>query len=451
VLPLIGLTWLCDAFARAESPPALLWSQQIRTPGADTVGGLTLDRAGNVYVAGETAGVLGNASLGQNDIYVRKYSPTGAVVWTTQYGTAAYEGANCLTLDATGAGLLVAGQTGGNLAGSNLGPSDAFFSQLDLNGNVLRTVQFGTAAIDDVSAVAAHPAGGAYLAGYTLGTLGASSLGSSDAFVRRFDPAMNVLWTAQFGSTGYDFATAVATDATGSVYVAGSTDGSVDAPGAGAYDGFLRKYSQTGQLLWGKQFGTAASDEAAGVALDGLGGVYVAGQTAGALGGPRKGLTDGYVRKYDAAGNLVWSLQVGTPSHDQLFDVAADATGVYVTGATQGQIGGPNAGSSDFFMSKFDLTGSPLWSVQVGSPAADLSFALALGADRAVIGGAANGPLAGPYAGGGDAAIVAFDLPGDAPGNVPLPSAVWAATATLPLFYVARRRLARGAAKGKPS
>ena len=47
---------------------------------------------------------------------------------------------------------------------------------------------------------------------------------------------------------------------------------------------------------------------------------------------PAPGSTDGFMRKYDSAGNLLWTRQFGsTGGIDGRLRVAADATGIYVT------------------------------------------------------------------------------------------------------------------------
>ncbi len=52
-------------------------------------------------------------------------------------------------------------------------------------------------------------------------------------------------------------------------------------------------------LQWGEQLGTADLDESFGVSADSLGNVYITGYTAGSLGGPNAGSTDAFVAKYD--------------------------------------------------------------------------------------------------------------------------------------------------------
>ena len=63
-------------------------------------------------------------------------------------------------------------------------------------------------------------------------------------------------------------------------------------PNAGGYDGLLVKYSDAGDLLWSRQFGSAGTDYAFEVAADAFGNVYTSGQTNGSLGGPNAGDQD---------------------------------------------------------------------------------------------------------------------------------------------------------------
>jgi len=66
----------------------------------------------------------------------------------------------------------------------------------------------------------------------------------------------------------------------------------------------VRTYDAGGNILWTRQFGTAALELANGVVVDGRDNVYVAGSTDGAL--PLQtsaGGRDAYVQKFDSAGN----------------------------------------------------------------------------------------------------------------------------------------------------
>jgi hypothetical protein len=88
----------------------------------------------------------------------------------------------------------------------------------------------------------------------------------------------------------------VATDATGNVYVTGY-DGSLYGREAGG-DVWVTKYDGGGRKMWAGQLGTAEEEFASGVATDGAGNVYIGGTTDGSLGGANRGKSDAWVAKY---------------------------------------------------------------------------------------------------------------------------------------------------------
>jgi len=237
-----------------------------------------------VYVVGWTGGALGGqTSAGGQDAFIRKYSAGGSEVWTRQFGTPQVESAIAVATD--GLSVYVAGLTWGALAGqTSSGGTDAFLRKYDVSGAEVWTVQFGTAGMDKVLAVAVDSVA-VYAAGETTGTMpGQANSGGTDAFLRAYDHAGGELWAAQFGSSGADSATAVASDGF-AVYVAGSTTGALaGATSAGRTDAFVRKYGPGGTEAWTLQFGSSEIDDASGLVV-GYGAVFVAGGTTGSLQG----------------------------------------------------------------------------------------------------------------------------------------------------------------------
>ena len=106
---------------------------------------------------------------------------------------------------------------------------------------------------------------------------------------------------------------------------------------------FILRYDLTGTLLWSEIFGSPDEDVAHGVAADAAA-LTVTGHTYGSLDGPNKGTFDVFVRRYDRAGKVIWATQFGTSVADLGMDVAADATGFTVVGHTNGSLGGPSQG-----------------------------------------------------------------------------------------------------------
>jgi hypothetical protein len=114
------------------------------------------------------------------------------------------------------------------------------------------------------------------------------------------------------GTPGEDRAGGIATDASGNVCQAIAAEGSLDGqPYAGGkdvrgIDGFVARYSSSGDPVWMTQFGTPESDEAWGLAADPSGGVYLTGYTAGDFSGTLAGDKDFLVARVDGDGVLTW-------------------------------------------------------------------------------------------------------------------------------------------------
>ena len=291
-------------------------------------------------------------------------------LWTRQFGSAATDYGIGISVDASG--VYVAGFTEGTLPGqTSAGGTDAFVRKYDLVGTEVWTRQFGTAAEDFAIGISVDSSG-VYVAGATRGTLpGQTSAGFMDVFVRKYDAAGTEVWTRQFGTANPDQSMEISAGTSG-VYVVGSMGGAAGGtlPGqtsAGGQDAFVRKYDAAGTEVWTRQFGSAGHELATGISAD-ASGIYVSGQTTGTFPGQTSagGSDDAFVRKYDAAGTEVWTLQFGTAGFDDAFGISADASGVYVTGSTEGTLPGQtSAGGFDGYVRKFacrcaitvDLTG----------------------------------------------------------------------------------------------
>jgi len=274
--------------------------------------------------------------------------------------------------------------------------------------------QLGTSGHDTSYGVVVDAASNVFISGYTEGSLGGSNAGGSDAFVSKYDTFGSLLWTRQLGTSGWDVSYGVAVDTTGNIFISGRTSGSLGGSGAGGNDAFVSKYSTTGSLLWTRQQGTSGHDVSYGVAVDTAGNVFISGKTEGSLEGSNAGDEDIFVSKFDTTGSLLWTRQLGTSSEDRSYAVATDVAGnVFVSGETQGSLNGPNKGGYDIFVSKYDPSGNLLWTRQLGSPWREESYAVATDtAGNVFISGYTEGSIGGSNAGSWDAFVSKYNTTG---------------------------------------
>jgi hypothetical protein len=241
------------------------------------------------------------------------------------------------------------------VSAEHAGWSDAWVARYDQAGNAIWIRQLGTSRSDYAYCSAPDGAGGAYVGGSSYGSLGGASAGRLDAWLARYDGAGNLLWIRQLGTSGYDIAQATASDGSRGVYVAGTTNGSLGGPKAGAYDAWLARFDGGGSLIWIRQLGTSGDDDVLAAAPESSGGVHVAGQTSGSLGGPSAGMGDAWLAQFDGAGHRVWMRQLGSTFVERAWGVAVDGgSGIYVAGTTSGSFGAPSAGGNDAWLARYD-------------------------------------------------------------------------------------------------
>ncbi|HEB66823.1 MAG TPA: hypothetical protein ENI93_02645 [Gammaproteobacteria bacterium] len=415
---LTGQVLPADHVIRFSTAP---WTRQAGTPDDDVSLAITTDPAGNLYVAGHTTGTLaGQTRAGGQDIIVIKYDAAGRELWARQFGTPASDQAAAIALGASGR-LQVAGTTGGAFPGqTSSGGTDAIILTLDTDGQLIDTIQFGTAGDDVASALVIDSNGNRIVAGQTTGAFtGFVSAGGTDVFVRAFSPQGTVLWTDQFGSNGQDSGAALVADSNGNVYLAGTAGGSLDGNTALSFnDIFLTAHdTASGTRLWLRQLRTLPPDTtpaltnetARALAIDASGNLYIAGDRLDVLSGTN-GL-DMLLVKCDNTGNPVSADTFGTSNDDRLNAIAIDNQGnLYAAGQSVGNLAGTGAGLDDIIVLKRDANGNRLWARQTGTSAADLANALTLSAngDLVITGQTGDGLDGNTPLGGSDLFLMRF-------------------------------------------
>ena len=264
-----------------------------------------------------------------------------------------------------------------------VGPTRGRVVKFDANGTDQWTRQFGSVTASgfaeaDAALGVAADASGVYVAGIVGGASpGQTSTGESDAYVRKYDAAGNEVWTRQFGTADEDGASGVCVDASG-VYVAGfvgglhfgGVGGGGALPGqtsAGDGDAFVRKYDAAGNEVWTCQFGTASNNDVATSVFAAATGVYVGGFAGEPGQSGSSGWWDASVRKFDVSGAELWDRLFGGLRIDVFLPVAADAGGAYAVGYTESRSAGWGrgiVGIMDSFVRKYDAAGTISWTRQ---------------------------------------------------------------------------------------
>ncbi|HUW34881.1 MAG TPA: SBBP repeat-containing protein [Planctomycetota bacterium] len=268
-----GGHYLPDAFVVKLSPSGgHLWSTYLEGMGAELGFGVAVDASDNVVITGRTdsawvSGGFDTSLNGLEDAFVAKLTPLGGHVWSTYLGGSGNETGWGAAVDAQGS-ILITGETisaGWTLGGFDTsfnGDSDAFVAKLSSSGEHLWSTYVGGDRVDYGQGVAVDVSGNAVVTGNTdsggwaSGGFDTSHDGGTDAFVAKFGPSGQHLWSTYLGGSGNDSGWSVATDPAGAIVIAGDTcsanwvSGGFDATFGGESDAFVAKLTSAGAHLW---------------------------------------------------------------------------------------------------------------------------------------------------------------------------------------------------------
>ncbi|HVO65185.1 MAG TPA: SBBP repeat-containing protein [Syntrophales bacterium] len=189
-----------------------------------------------------------------------------------------------------------------------------------------------------------------------------------------------IAFSTYLGGKGDDRANSIRVDSAGNIYIGGYTQYWDDFPTLNAIQdkrrgdrsGIVAKFSHDGDLQWATHLGGIKSysssssvyNEVYGVAVDGAGGLYVAGDTTSmdfptinATQPTAKSGLESFLAKFDKNGKLVWSTYIGSYGIYGIRSVTADNSGdVYLTGWQRFKC----------TIAKFDKSGKFVWIKEFG-------------------------------------------------------------------------------------
>jgi uncharacterized delta-60 repeat protein len=218
---------------------------------------------------------------------------------------------------------------------------------------------------DSAQAIALDRSGNVYVTGFSDG----GGTGYDYATIK-YNSRGQKEWVARYNGSGNDgdLAQAIAVDDSGNVYVTGFSAGS----GTGL-DYATIKYNAAGQEQWVARYNGPGNDFDEGVAIDvdTSGNVYVTGESWG-----QDTKTDYATIKYNSIGQEQWVARYdGAASIDNAAAIAIDSSGnVYVTG--------DGGGGSDYATIKYNPMGQQQWVARYNGPGNDDDGATAIATDN---------------------------------------------------------------------
>ncbi len=287
----------------------------------NTASAVAVDASGNAYITGgfsgttdfDPSGAIANLTPnGGSDIFLAKYSPSGAYISAINIGGTANDGGFSVAVDVNN-NVYLAGSfretadfdpSGSTLDLTSNGNLDAFLAKYDASGSLLYAFNIGGNGNDNASSVVADANGNAFITGDfrnsgvdfdpSASTNSLSSNGGTDVFLAKYDALGNYIYAINPGGNGTDFGASVAVDEYGNAFIAGGFTGNTDFDpsantanllAASGTDVFLAKYDSLGNYVNAFSFGGAGSGNDIGldVSVDGIGNIYLTGSYQGTV------------------------------------------------------------------------------------------------------------------------------------------------------------------------
>ncbi len=376
------------------------------------------DSNGNVYIIGETfatdfpvLNAFQNTSKGGYDSVIMKFNSTGSLLFSTYFGGLGTDWGRDVTVDSKD-NVYITGLTSSTdfptTSGAiqktyGGGAYDAFLSKFNSTGNLLYSTYLGGNKDEESYKIVTDSQDNLYFSGTTssldfptLHALQSSYNGGPiDNVLTKFNSSGSLIFSTYLGGDGRDTSGGLAIDQNDNIVLGGSTD-STNYPILKAYqkskngqtDVVLTKFNSTGSLLFSTYFGASTFDNGNDVAVDSKNNIYVTGSTDSlsfptinayqtSYGG---GVFDAFLSKFNSSGSPLFSTFLGGINQDVTTGVAVDSRdNAYIIGGTYSSnfptLNAYNrtyGGTGDVFLSKFNSTGSFLFSSYFGGTSEDL-------------------------------------------------------------------------------
>jgi hypothetical protein len=391
------------------------WSTYSGKIGSDDMRGIALDNNKNSYVIMQTdspsltvmPGLISDAINGINDAYIAKFDSCGNFIWATYLGTANFDSGEKITM-CTDGNIAFTGYSQGTglpttpacFQPTNAGQYDCFLGKISPNGTLLWLTYFGSTGSDFAYDISADFNGNLFIGGTTTSTnlyTNASSFqqtfgGNTDAFIAKFSKNGILKWCTYYGGAASEDIHVLTNDVFGNIFGGGGTFsfnlstsvGCIQASKDIGMDCYIIKFDSLGNRIFSSYIGGTGQDDTWGLAADGLGNLYMSGQTtspnftttAGAYQSTITGMTDMYFLKIAPTGSLMYSTFIGGTDVDAVNRMKIHNNELYILGTTLSSdfpmLGSSNysvlPGVINFVVIRLNSSGQPNYSTYFGSP-----------------------------------------------------------------------------------
>ncbi len=386
------------------------WVRTISGTANDTGYSIDVDDSGYVFMTGRCKQLTtfengntpyGPISIGDRDVYVSKYSPTGSLIWASLAGTEKalnYDQGYSITADNQG-GCYVSGIFNDtSFFGLDTlfseGQRDAFLAKLDWNGTFLWSRRVGGISHDYSRHVGIDNNGDVLFCGNTMGLTSINgnivgTLNQPTAYLIKYDANGNFINYAHFDTSFKSSFEQFTFDSDNNIYIVGSINGygtingtTITAPNSPSWNDIcIIKLDEQFNVIWNQTTGGSNYDIATCITLKDSS-IYVGGSYSGtavfdtitttfnsAITGSNSYLhRDLFIAAYTLNGNIKWLNTGGNEGIDEIYGLKiSNNNNLYASGFFQDSLTMSNITVysqpmvTNGIILKLDTSGNLLW------------------------------------------------------------------------------------------
>ena len=276
----------------------IVWAKRWGNTGNDKALSVAVAENGDCYITGyfSESISIGNTQLsssGGRDIFIAKINSSGNVQWAKKAGGNGEDKGLSISLDKSGniyvAGSFKQSASFGSTTITNSGNISAFVAKYNSTGSIqwakaagacCDTTQYRSVFVDENKNVYVA---GSFKGDANFGSNHFTSTGNSDIVITKYNSNGNLQWAKHAGGIDEDIAYGINVDTinhivyvTGNVNAAGSFD-SFQYAISGFKDIFVVAYDLSGNVLWDKIYGGSRRDIGSAITSDRQGYIYTTG------------------------------------------------------------------------------------------------------------------------------------------------------------------------------
>lgn len=334
-----------------------LFTQTFGSSDIEQVGGLQTNTQQDIFVIGTFGDDfnIGTKTLINNgiaDIFVAKINVNGETIWAESAGSNDRDKVTGFQLFEDSvlyfSGTFWDNATFDNFSLSAIGNA-LFIAKYDTSGQAVWVEKITGNGLKNIEEGKIDAQGNYYITGNFSNNLyfpndTLTAVGTSDAFVAKYDKNGNQLWAKNAGFQAQSIATSIAINGINEVYIAGQFDGRIifgnDTLFAAAqdFDLFFAKYDANGNVQFGKRFGGIFNNTNPKIEMGIFGKVIMAGTFIGLLNLDQNSIqttnfdSDIFLATLDSDGNTLYHTQFGGNENEVLTSLTVNIEDIYLSG-----------------------------------------------------------------------------------------------------------------------